>query len=150
MKKGERTARTRVKRAATIKAIKHQLLHFDKTLPNEPDVEPAEMHERQQPTERNQIRNWRLYRGIKMQKELADMTIEYDRKGLGLDRVTICRLETGTMQYNETHIRLLSFALRVAPRDLLGTNPFDSGDIFKQYADLPERDRPNARLNLKR
>lgn len=84
-----------------------------------------------------------------MQKDLAELTKISDPFSVGLDRVTICRLETGQMQYNETHLKLISHALRVAPRDLIGTNPFDSGDIFKQYADLPRSLRRKATLSSK-
>lgn len=122
---------------------------------SETDIQPpsehhASMIEKHDATDQNYIRSWRLYRGLKMQKDLAELTKSVDPYGVGLDRVTICRLETGQMQYNETHLKLISHALRVAPRDLIGTDPFNSGDIFKLYADTPLPLRRKLTLSPKR
>lgn len=93
---------------------------------------------RKPPSNGNNIRNWRLFRGIAKQEDLAHLTIMNDPKGKGLDRVCITRLENGEARYNERHLAILSRALRVAPRDLIGTNPFDAGDIFAVYVGLSE------------
>lgn len=86
----------------------------------------------------NNIRNWRLFRGIERQEDLAELVLRCDPKGVGLPRVSITRLENGDQRYNEHHIKLLCLALRVAPRDLIGTNPFDAGDIFAIYSGLTD------------
>lgn len=89
----------------------------------------------------NNIRNWRLFRMIAKQDDLAKLTIINDPKGKGLDRVCITRLENGEVRYNEDHIAILSRTLGVSPRDLIGTNPYDAGDIFAVYAGLSEKDK---------
>lgn len=84
----------------------------------------------------NNIRNWRLFLKIPEQADLAALTVKVDPNGKGLDRPCIVRLESGTARYNESHLAILSRAMGVSPRDLIGTNPFDSGDIFAVYAGL--------------
>lgn len=107
-------------------------------------VQKTESHDKRPPAATNNIRNWRLFRGIATQKELAVMTIAYDPAGKGLPRVSICRLETGEVRYNQDHIDILSRTLRVSPRDLIGTNPYDAGDIFAVYAGLSEAEKRKA------
>ena len=92
----------------------------------------------------NNIRNWRVFRGVKTQGELAELTKGYDPSGKGLTRATVCRLESGELRWNEDQIIMLSQTLRVQPRDLIGTNPFNSGDIFAIYAGLSERKQKQA------
>lgn len=92
----------------------------------------------------NNIRNWRLFRGIPKHGALAALTAQYDPKGKGINRVSLLRLENGEGRYNEDHLRLLSLALRVAPRDLIGTNPFDAGDIFAIYAGFSDEQKLRA------
>lgn len=104
-------------------------------------------------TKANNIRNWRLFRGIATQRELAALTERADPKGVGLQRVTICRLENGDGRYNQDHIEILAKTLRVSPRDLIGTDPMDAGDVFAIYAGLPEEKKRRAiklMLGLKR
>lgn len=83
--------------------------------------------------ESNNIRNWRLFRKLAKQSDLAKLA--------GLPSASISRLETGEMGYNQKHIHILARALGVAPRDLIGTNPFDAGDIFAVYAGLSDDDK---------
>jgi transcriptional regulator with XRE-family HTH domain len=87
----------------------------------------------------NQIRNWRIFRGYQSHQELAAATQAADPSGKGILRATICRLESGTLRYTEEKIELLAKTLQVAPRDLIGTNPNNAGDIFAIYAQLPPR-----------
>lgn len=89
-------------------------------------------------TEANHIRNWRLFRGIATQGELALRTQQADPKREGLQRVTISRLESGECRYNQDHLEILARTLRVSERDLIGTNPFNTGDVFAIYAGLPD------------
>lgn len=96
------------------------------------------------PDAQNHIRNWRLYRGIKTQKELAELSIAHDPEGQGVIRGVICRLESGNTRYHAEHIAILSRTLRCSPRDLIGTNPNDAGDIFAVYAGLSEADKRRA------
>lgn len=84
----------------------------------------------------NNIRNWRLFRKVALQRTLAEMSVAYDPLGIGVSRVNIVRLENGEARWNEDHIMILSRTLGCTPRDLIGTNPFDSGDIFALYAGL--------------
>lgn len=93
----------------------------------------------------NNIRNWRLYRKIKTQTDLAKLTIEHDPLGKGIQRGTLCRLETGEVRYNQDQIDILSRTLRVKPRDLIGTNPFNASDIFVVYAGLSPSEKRRAR-----
>lgn len=86
----------------------------------------------------NQIRNWRIFRGIERIADLAALTKLHDPKGKGFDRVSITRLENCTARYNEDHLIILSKALNVSQRDLVGTNPNDAGDIFAVYAGLSD------------
>lgn len=90
---------------------------------------------------RNFIQAWRLFRNIPSQQELARLTIAHDPDGKGLERATINRLETGVASYREEHIAILSKTLRVSPRDLIGTDPYNSGDIFMVYAGLSAADK---------
>lgn len=92
----------------------------------------------------NNIRNWRLFRKIPRQEDLAKLTAEYDPNGVGLNRVSIIKLENGEMRYNEDHLDILARALHVSPRDLIGTNPFDAGDIFAVYAGLNDAQKKRA------
>lgn len=96
------------------------------------------------PAYSNQIRNWRLFRGIEKIADLAEMTKAHDPEGKGIDRVSITRLECGTARYNEDHLVILSRTLSVSQRDLIGTNPFDAGDIFAVYAGLSASDKRRA------
>lgn len=87
-------------------------------------------------TERNNIRNWRLFRGIKSQQALAQLT--FGIKGMeALTRATLCRLESGNLRYREDQLDVLSIVLKCTPTDLIGVNPFRSGDIFLIYRGLP-------------
>lgn len=95
-------------------------------------------------TDDNNIRNWRLFRGIATQERLARMTITADPNGRGINRVSIIRLETGETPCNTKHLAILSRTLGVAPRDLIGTNPYNAGDIFALYAGLSERNKKTA------
>lgn len=97
----------------------------------------------------NNIRNWRLFRKIELQRDLAELTAIHDPSGKGFNRVTITRLENGECRYNEDHLFILGRALGCAPRDLIGTNPFDAGDIFAIYADLSDDDRALAMRMVK-
>lgn len=101
-------------------------------------------------TEGNNIRNWRLFRGIETQKELAALTIPHDPRGKGVLREAICRLEKGDARYNEDQIKLLAAALKTTPRDLIGTNPFDAGDVFALYAGLSDADKERAKRYIKK
>lgn len=92
----------------------------------------------------NNIRNWRLYRNLATQQALADLTVAHDPSGRGIQRGAICKLESGEVRYNEDQIDILAAALRVAPRDLIGTNPFSATDIFALYAGLSERKKRKA------
>lgn len=84
----------------------------------------------------NNIRNWRLFRKIELQRTLSEMSVAHDPLGIGVSRVNIVRLENGEARWNEDHVMILSRTLGCTPRDLIGTNPFDSGDIFAVYARL--------------
>lgn len=90
------------------------------------------------------IRSWRLFKGIKHQKDLARLTKRKDPAGVGLTRSTIIRLENGDTRYNQEHLHILGVTLGVAPRDLIGTDPFDSGDIFALYAGMSASDKARA------
>lgn len=92
----------------------------------------------------NNIRNWRLFRKYPSQEALAKATIAADPDGVGVARGVINRLESGDYRYHQDHIRVLSLTLKCSPRDLIGTNPFDAGDIFVVYAGLSEADKRRA------
>lgn len=98
-----------------------------------------------QPARRsNFIRAWRLFRAVTRQEDLAQLTVRFDPKRKGVLRETITRLENGIYRYNEDQLALIGKALRVAPRDLIGTDPYNSGDIFAVYAGLSEDDKAKA------
>lgn len=103
---------------------------------------------RADPTPRNHIRHWRLFRGLERQQDLAALTAAVDPKGKGIDRVSITRLENGDARYNEDHINIIAKALRVSARDLIGTNPLDAGDIFAVYADLNDQNKRQVKRLL--
>lgn len=92
----------------------------------------------------NNIRNWRLFRNIPSQEALSEATRAADPTGAGITRAVINRLESGEYRWNEDHIRVLSLTLQCSQRDLIGTNPFDAGDIFAVYAGLSEADKRRA------
>lgn len=71
----------------------------------------------------NFIRQWRLYRGFECHKDLAEETRRLDPRRKGLDRVTICRLETGVTRLNQTHLYLLAPALGCEPWQLIAHEP---------------------------
>lgn len=96
---------------------------------------------RTEPSYSNNIRNWRIFRKIEKISDLADMIAAQYPDVRGLDRVGITRLETCTVRYNEDHLTILSKVLQVSPRDLIGTNPFDAGDIFAIYAGLSDDEK---------
>jgi hypothetical protein len=96
---------------------------------------------RRQASEGNQIRNWRLYRGLKTHADLAAATVEADPNGKGLERSILIRLETGKTHYAERHLDILARTLGVEQRDLISTNPFDDADIYTILAFISERDR---------
>jgi transcriptional regulator with XRE-family HTH domain len=97
-------------------------------------------------TDGNNIRNWRLFRGVETHEQLTEMTIAVDEKAKGVNRVTIARLENGVMRYNQDQVELIAAALGTTPRDLIATNPFNSGDLFVIYAQasLPDRQQIDA------
>lgn len=99
---------------------------------------------KRKPRHANFIRSWRLFRDVRTQDDLATATIGFDPKRKGVLRETITRLENGSYRYNEDQLNLIGKALRVAPRDLIGTDPYNSGDIFAVYAGLSEADRAKA------
>jgi transcriptional regulator with XRE-family HTH domain len=109
-----------------------------------PAVAPIESRTRIAASSGNNIRNWRLFKGLAKQEDLARLTQLHDPERIGIPRVTICRLESGETRYNEDHLRLISSALGVSPRDLIGTNPFDAGDIFAVYEGLSWADKRAA------
>lgn len=74
-------------------------------------------------TQTNNIRAWRLYRKMPCQKDLAEATRRVDPSHKGLDRVTICRLESGAMRFHETHLAMLAAALSCEPWQLLCNQP---------------------------
>jgi|SRR5215472_13219101 len=94
--------------------------------------------------EGHNIRNWRIYKGYATHEALALATVKYDPKGLGIARNVIGRLESGDYAYHQRHIDILAKTLGVAPRDLIGTDPFNSGDIFTVYALANLRQRKEA------
>jgi len=98
----------------------------------------------------NYIRSWRLFRGIATQHELTALSKARDPEGKGLSREVICRLETGELRYNEDHLRILALALTVSVRDLIGTDPNDSGDIFAIYAALSNADKRRAAKQIEK
>lgn len=100
------------------------------------------------PSMTNQFRSWRVFRGYPNQNALALATQIVDPAGAGFTRATICRLESGALKYSENHIELLSLTLKVAPRDLIGTDPFNSGDIFAVYAGLSKSKQRRAEALL--
>lgn len=100
--------------------------------------------DRRKPRNTNFIHAWRLFRGLKRQQDLADATKRADPKRKGLTRETITCLENGVYIYNERTLALIAKALRVAPRDLIGTDPYNSGDIFAVYAGLSDEDKAKA------
>lgn len=107
----------------------------------QPVQDGHEFKARQPAAKGNNIRNWRLFRGIATHHALAAITKAQDPQGKGLDRVSICRLETGELRYNENHIDVLAKALTVSTRDLIGTDPFNAGDIFAVYATASDAEK---------
>ena len=98
----------------------------------------------------NFIRAWRLYRNFETQEDLANETKKHDPKGEGLARNVICRLETSAYRWNMDHIKILAETLGCAPRDLIGTNPFDAGDIFMIYNKASKAQRKQIEEYLKK
>lgn len=96
----------------------------------------------------NNIRNWRLFRKIERHDDLANLTVMHDPEGVGISRVNLCRLETGELRWNRDHITILSRTLGVAPGDLIGINPFNSGDVFAVYASLSLVDKQRAVITI--
>lgn len=86
-------------------------------------------------TSKNNIRNWRLFRGIKNHGALAKLTEGVDG-GIAMTRATICRLESGKLRYREDQLDVLAVVLKCTPTDLIGTDPFNAGDIFTIYRRL--------------
>lgn len=104
----------------------------------------AKRSTKQVPRHSNFIRAWRIFRAITRQEDLAKLTIRFDPKRKGVLRETITRLENGSYRYNEDQLAMIGKALRVAPRDLIGTDPHNSGDIFAVYAGLSDEDKTKA------
>lgn len=104
------------------------------TLAGQLDEMVVQRHPKKEASRSNNIRNWRIFKGIQTHQELSSLTAAVDENGKGINRVCISRLESSEMRYHEDHIELLSKALRVTPSDLIGTNPFDSGSVFAIYA----------------
>jgi transcriptional regulator with XRE-family HTH domain len=92
---------------------------------------PGDGYKTQRPAaETNFIRQWRLFRGIKTQGELADLS--------GLARPQISNLESGLQSYKQEHLEALAVPLKCTPSDLISVDPFKAGDIFTIYRALPE------------
>jgi transcriptional regulator with XRE-family HTH domain len=104
---------------------------------------------RKEPTPDNQIRNWRLWRKIEKQDDLAQLTQKFDPEGKGLERATIIRLEIGATRVNADHIKLLAPALDVPPTWLISVNPWDRMDPFAVYADLTDADKQKVLINMR-
>lgn len=92
-------------------------------------------------TNRNNIRNWRIFKGVKTQTELAALTKKVDPEKKGVMRISIVRLENGEMRYNENQITLIANALGVVPGDLVSRNPFNDPAILQLYGQLTKEDR---------
>lgn len=90
----------------------------------------------------NFIRAWRIYRGYDTQEALC--------LHLSINSSVLSRLESGALQYRQWHLKLLSNFLNVSPRDLIGTDPFDGGDVFSLYAKLSPRKRAKALALIRR
>jgi transcriptional regulator with XRE-family HTH domain len=99
-------------------------------------------------TASNHIRDWRLFRGIKSQMELAERTVAFDPEKKGINRVTLARLENGVLRYNQGQIELIAKTLNVSPGELISVNPNDMGDIFAIYARMegPARVKAGAAI----
>ncbi|HEV8492937.1 MAG TPA: helix-turn-helix transcriptional regulator [Candidatus Angelobacter sp.] len=111
------------------------------------DIEKRPMRPiRTEPAEENNIRNWRLYRKIATQEDLAELTKKHDPKKKGLDRITILRLENGETRYHAGHLEILSRALQAAPGDLIRLNPFNTDDPAVVLAGLPPEDQARAKI----
>lgn len=83
-------------------------------------------------TEANNIRNWRIFRGIKDQGALGALC--------GLGRVTINRLELGTTPYRQDYLQKISKVLGCTPAELIDTNP-NEPSIFRIYKRLSPKNR---------
>ena len=92
-------------------------------------------------SERNHIRDWRVYLELGSQGDLAALTVQEDPKGEGLTRATICRLESGVLAYKEYQIELLAKVMKLDAHVLVGVNPFDDADVISLYTRLSQRDR---------
>lgn len=93
------------------------------------------------PAKGNFIRAWRLYRKIPKQETLASMA--------NVRRPTLSRLENGGMKYRQDIIERLATALACTPKDLIGTDPNNMGDVFEIYAKLDPSKREAALHYLK-
>jgi transcriptional regulator with XRE-family HTH domain len=67
------------------------------------------------------IREWREYRGIPSQAELA--------KRIGASVATISRIESGAQNYTQATLELIAEALRTDPADLLSRNPMTTDQL---------------------
>lgn len=85
---------------------------------------------------RNFIAEWRRYRGIATQTELAALT--------GITRATICRLENGTLPWRQRQLEPIALALGCQPHDLIATNPVEMASILQIYNAIPENRRVHA------
>lgn len=101
-------------------------------------------------TDTNFIRSWRLFRGFESHDALSKATVAHDPAGEGLSRSCILRLETGETKYHQGHLAILSNTLRVAERDLIGTDPYNAGDIFALYAGMTAADKRRAAAYIER
>lgn len=81
----------------------------------------------------NNIRNWRLFRGITSQSELGTKS--------GVARATICRLEAGKLDYRQHWLEAIAKALDCSPASLIDTNPYAPASIIAIYERLGPGDK---------
>jgi hypothetical protein len=109
---------------------------------------------RTEPSKKHHIRAWRLFRGYATQQELCNDIarnlsklsrafphLSIGKTSNGFTRATLCRIENGTLRFNEDQLDVLAYMLKTTPGDLIKTDPFNSGSIFVIYSHLtaPQR-----------
>lgn len=87
-------------------------------------------------TPANYIRQWREYRGIDSQAELARRT--------GLTRPTITRLERNNQGYRQRYLELIAAALDCTPAQLIGTDPNNVPAFVQIWKDIPREQHEHA------
>ena len=90
------------------------------------------------PPPKHFIEEWRLYRGFRSQKALADATAHM--KGGSISYPMMSKLINGRHNLTTNYMKIISSALKCEPGDLLHSPPTDARKILPVDSDPPTAD----------